>query len=161
MNFSEQIKKIRNSNGLTQEQLAVRLNVSRQTISGWENGRNLPDLEMVVSIAERFDLSLDELILGGNDMTAKLIKDGSETRKAKMNMISIITGAALLCAGIICLIIKGLSVEYVDDSGFLQESFFLIPIGFLLIFSGLLTLVITALANAVKAISSRHTDRSV
>lgn len=160
MKFSEQIKNIRKRNSLTQEQLAARLNVSRQTISGWENDRNLPDLEMVVAIAEQFDLSLDELILGGNDMTAKLINDGSETRKARMNMISVTVGAVLLCAGVICLIIKGLSVEYVDDSGLLHENFFLLPIGFLFIFSGLLTFIITGLSNAFRAISGRRRRRS-
>lgn len=115
---------------------------------------------MVVAITEQFDLSLDELILGGNDMTAKLINDGSETRKARMNMISVTVGAALLCAGVICLIIKGLSVEYVDDSGLLHENFFLLPIGFLFIFSGLLTFVITGLSNAFRAISGRGRRRS-
>lgn len=161
MNFSEQIKNIRNSKGMTQEQLAERLSVSRQTISGWENGRNLPDLEMVVSIAEQFDLSLDELILGGNDMTKKLIRDGSETRRARMNMISVIIGAVLLCGGVTCLIIKALSVEYVDDNGFLHEKFFLLPVGFLLILSGLVTFVTTGLANAINAILGRRKGKSV
>ncbi|MFW5631092.1 MAG: helix-turn-helix transcriptional regulator, partial [Acetivibrio ethanolgignens] len=55
MNFGEQIKKIRSENGLTQEQLTTQLNVSRQTISSWENNRNLPDLEMVVKIAKVFN----------------------------------------------------------------------------------------------------------
>lgn len=59
MEFSAQIKKIRTDNQLTQEQLAQQLNVSRQTISSWENNRNIPDLEMVVSIAKLFTISLD------------------------------------------------------------------------------------------------------
>lgn len=160
MNFSEQIKNIRDSNGLTQEQLASRLNVSRQTISGWENERNLPDLEMVVSIAEQFDLSLDELILGGTDMTKKLIRDGSETRKAKMNMISVMIGAALLCAGIMCIVIKGLSIEYIDSDGILHENFFLLPIGFLFIFSGLMTFMITGLTNVFKTIAFRCRNKA-
>ncbi|MGR5970058.1 helix-turn-helix transcriptional regulator [Bacillus paranthracis] len=49
---------------LTQEQFSKKLNVSRQTISSWENNRNLPDLEMVVTIAKMFNISLDQLILG-------------------------------------------------------------------------------------------------
>lgn len=78
---------------MTQEQVASKLNVSRQAISNWENNRNLPDLEIVVELSMAFDLSLDQLILGGkdmNNMTEKLIKDGSETRRAKMNLIAII-----------------------------------------------------------------------
>ncbi|MFS7393650.1 helix-turn-helix transcriptional regulator [Carnobacterium maltaromaticum] len=77
MEFSAQIKKIRTDNQLTQEQLAQQLNVSRQTISSWENNRNIPDLEMVVSIAKLFNISLDQLILGDDIMREKLVKDSS------------------------------------------------------------------------------------
>ncbi|HRM24180.1 MAG: helix-turn-helix transcriptional regulator [Enterococcus sp.] len=99
MDFSEQLKTIRKERGLTQEQLANELMVSRQAISNWENNKNLPDLEMVVRISKLFHLSLDELILGGNEMThmaEKLIHDGKETRRAKLNLISINIGAVLL-----------------------------------------------------------------
>ena len=99
MDFSEQLKTIRKERGLTQEQLANELMVSRQAISNWENNKNLPDLEMVVRISKLFHLSLDELILGGNEMThmaEKLIHDGKETRRAKLNLISISIGAVLL-----------------------------------------------------------------
>ncbi|WP_229251704.1 helix-turn-helix transcriptional regulator [Carnobacterium maltaromaticum] len=90
MEFSAQIKKIRTDNQLTQEQLAQQLNVSRQTISSWENNRNIPDLEMVVSIAKLFNISLDQLILGDDIMREKLVKDSSEVKKAKINMVSVI-----------------------------------------------------------------------
>ena len=133
MEFNEQLKVLRKERSLTQEQLANELNVSRQAISNWENNKNLPDLEMVVTIAQLFDLSLDELILGGKEMTnmaEKLINDGSETRRAKMNLISISIGAVLFLMGVGCLLIKSVSVEYIDAQGFLHENFFLIPIAF-------------------------------
>ena len=79
MNFGKQIKQIRTKEGLTQEQMAQKLNVTRQAISNWENDKNLPDLELLIQIAQVFSLSLDQLILGGNDMnnmTEKLIKIG-------------------------------------------------------------------------------------
>ncbi|MEG0294622.1 DUF3955 domain-containing protein [Enterococcus sp.] len=146
MEFNEQLKVLRKERSLTQEQLANELNVSRQAISNWENNKNLPDLEMVVTIAQLFDLSLDELILGGKEMTnmaEKLINDGSETRRAKMNLISISIGAVLFLMGVACLLIKSVSVEYIDAQGFLHENFFLIPIAFLLMFSGILVFAIT------------------
>lgn len=102
MNFGEQIRSIRANNGLTQEQFAQRLNVSRQTISSWENDRNLPDLEMTVHIAKVFGLSLDQLILGGSNMTEKLISDGSETTKARINRSILIIGSILMCIGAAC-----------------------------------------------------------
>ena len=98
MNFGEQIKKLRKQKNLTQEQMASQLGISRQAVSNWENDRNLPDIEMLISIAVTFQISLDDLILGGrdmNNMTEKLIKDGSENRRAKMNLISTCIGAAL------------------------------------------------------------------
>ncbi|MDD4842909.1 MAG: DUF3955 domain-containing protein [Anaerotignum sp.] len=158
MDFGEQLRKIRADRGLTQEQVASKLNVSRQTISNWENNKNLPDLEMVVEISVTFKLSLDQLILGGevmNNMTEKLIKDGSETRRAKMNLILITVGAALLCIGLGCILIKANSVEYLDAEGFLHENFFLLPIGFFFIFSGIVTFTVTGIRNIVTRLKNR------
>lgn len=152
MDFGEQLRKIRKDRGLTQQEVASKLNVSRQAISNWENNKNLPDLEMVVKLSMAFDLSLDQLILGGedmNNMTEKLIKDGSETRKAKMNLISIIIGATLLLFGVTFILIKATSVEYIDTEGFLHKNFFLLPIGFFFIFSGLVTFAVTGIKNIV------------
>ncbi|MGN0703899.1 MAG: DUF3955 domain-containing protein [Lentihominibacter sp.] len=158
MNFKEQIRKIRSDNNLTQEQLAAVLNVSRQTVSSWETGRNLPDLEMVVTIAKQFDLSLDHLILGGNEMTKKLIKDGSETRRARFNMISLISGALLLLIGAGCLFIKAVSVEYIDDSGILHENFFLLPMASLFILCSILTFAVTGIRNIITVLSRKNRD---
>ena len=75
MEFGEKIKEVRTRNNLTQEQFATQLHVTRQAVSNWENNRNLPDLEMLIAIATIFELSLDELILGGtqvNKITEKL-----------------------------------------------------------------------------------------
>lgn len=48
MEFNEQIKRLRKENNLTQEEMAKKLNVTRQAISNWENNRNLPDFEMII-----------------------------------------------------------------------------------------------------------------
>lgn len=148
MEFGEQLKKIRTTQQLTQAQFAVRINVTRQAVSNWENNRNLPDLEMVILIATIFNLSLDELILGGthvNNMTEKLIQDGRETRRAKFNLMTVLIGALLLIIGVSCLMIKRHSVEYVDSAGFLHENFYLIPIGFAFLFAGLMVFAVIGL----------------
>lgn len=158
MDFGEQFKKIRANRELTQEQMASKLNVSRQAISNWENNRNLPDLEMVVKISMTFNISLDQLIIGGNDMnnmTEKLVKDGSETRRTKMNLIAISIGAVLLFMGFACILIKANSVEYIDAEGFLHENFYLLPIGFFFMFSGLITFIVTGIKNIVDKIRIR------
>ncbi len=66
MDFGMQIKKIRTERKLTQAQMAEQLNVTRQAVSNWENNRNLPDIEMLILMSRVFQISLDELILGGN-----------------------------------------------------------------------------------------------
>jgi len=78
-----------------------------------------------------------------NNMTEKLINDGSETKRARMNLISSLTGGALMLIGFVCLVIKGLSVEYIDETGLLHENFFLIPVGFLFLLCGAIIILIT------------------
>lgn len=161
MKFSEQIKDLRTREKLTQEQFAEKLNITRQAVSNWENDRNLPDIEMLILIAQNFHISLDELILGGNDMdevnvmTDKLVRDGSENRRAKMNMISTIVGGVLMIMGLMCLIIKAFSVEYIDASGILHENFFLLPVGFLFVFSGVLVIIVTCASYIVRILWER------
>lgn len=62
MNFSEKLKEIRKNEGLSQEQLAEKIGVSRQAITKWETGKGLPDIENMMIIAEIFKTTLDELI---------------------------------------------------------------------------------------------------
>ena len=63
MDFGKQIRQIRKDAKLTQEQMAAKLNVSRQAVSNWENNKNLPDLEMNITISRVFGLSLDQLMV--------------------------------------------------------------------------------------------------
>ena len=63
MNFSENLKIIRNEKQLTQEKLAELLNVSRQAISKWESGQGYPEIDKLVKLSEIFEVSLDELMI--------------------------------------------------------------------------------------------------
>ena len=58
------LKELRKAKGLTQEQLAEVLNVSNRTVSRWETGSNMPDISMLVEIAEFYDVSIPEIIYG-------------------------------------------------------------------------------------------------
>ncbi|CUO03954.1 XRE family transcriptional regulator [Eubacterium sp. am_0171] len=62
MALNDNIRKLREENNLTQQQLADRLYVSRQTVCRWENGSRCPDLVTAKKLAIAFDVSLDELI---------------------------------------------------------------------------------------------------
>lgn len=58
------LKKLRKGKNLTQEQLAERLNVSGRTVSRWETGINMPDISILVELAEFYDVSIPEIIEG-------------------------------------------------------------------------------------------------
>lgn len=60
--FCENLKSIRKAKGFTQDELAIRLNVVRQTISKWEKGLSVPDAEMLIRIAQIFEVSVSELL---------------------------------------------------------------------------------------------------
>lgn len=62
MKLSEQIKKYRKENNLTQEQFASKLFVSKQAVSKWETNRSYPDINLLPQIAEMLNISIDELI---------------------------------------------------------------------------------------------------
>lgn len=63
MGFNNKLYELRKQKGLSQEELANRLNVSRQTVSKWEIGESTPDMEKLVAIGDLFGVSLDELVL--------------------------------------------------------------------------------------------------
>ena len=60
--INENIKAIRKSKGLSQEELAVKLNVVRQTVSKWEQGLSVPDADMLISISEVFETPVSTLL---------------------------------------------------------------------------------------------------
>lgn len=74
--LNENLSKVRKERGLTQEALAVKLNVVRQTISKWENGTAVPDADMLCRIAEALDVSVVDLL-------------GSPVKDEKMDMTAI------------------------------------------------------------------------
>ena len=63
MELSKKIYQLRKLAGMTQEQLAEKLNISRQTLSKWENGTSVPDVKSVVRLSVLFHTSLEELLL--------------------------------------------------------------------------------------------------
>ena len=57
-------KELRKEKGLTQEQLAERLRVSRRTVSRWETGSNMPDLDILIEMSDYYEVELRELLDG-------------------------------------------------------------------------------------------------
>ena len=72
------LRKLRNEKGLTQEQFAEIIGVSNRSVSRWENGVNMPDFDLLMQIAEYFDVHIEE-ILDGERKTPILEKETKNT----------------------------------------------------------------------------------
>lgn len=80
MNIGEKIKDCRMKAGLSQEQLAEKLHVSRQAVTKWENGRGIPDIANLIALSEEFDMSLDELLKEDGEVKKKIISDSASKK---------------------------------------------------------------------------------
>lgn len=112
MQLGNQIHQLRKLSGMTQEQLAEKLNVSRQTISKWESDTTMPDLESMVRICRIFQLSLDELVLKEEkSMTERhekiTLEDLMEINLHNRRM------TLLLVSGLIFLMVSALGIIFV------------------------------------------------
>ena len=86
MNFSEKILALRKANDLTQEQLAEKLDVSRQSISKWESGQAVPELEKIVALSAIFDVTTDYL-LKSSEMDDLSVKTEMLEKQQQMMLI--------------------------------------------------------------------------
>ena len=75
MNFSENLRRLRKAKDIKQEALAEAMNVSRQTVSKWENGTAMPDFKKLNALAEYFGVTMDELLGFGDDKDNNDIND--------------------------------------------------------------------------------------
>ncbi len=106
MTLPDKLYELRKQSGLSQEQLAEKLNVSRQAVSKWETGASTPESEKLILIADYFNVSLDYLV---KDDTNELLKNTELTRKSdKTKRIPWLIGAITCIGGMILLIVWGL-----------------------------------------------------
>ena len=72
MEIGKKLKEARLNKDLTQEVIAEKLNVSRQTISNWENEKSYPDIISVIELSNLYSISLDDLLKGDDEMMEHL-----------------------------------------------------------------------------------------
>ena len=114
--LSEKLYKLRKNSGLSQEQLAEKLNVSRQAISKWESGTAVPESEKLVTISNYFGVSVDYLLKDEEEKA----KDADSNVEENPKMIA---GIIICIAGIISMIIWGLlSIFSPEASDQISES---------------------------------------
>lgn len=102
MELGGTIRKLRTEKGWSQEQLAERAYVSRQTVSNWETGKSCPDVQSLLLLGGLFGVSLDELIKGDVDAMRDTVRneDGRMLRRLQwlgvIEILALIAGATVL-----------------------------------------------------------------
>ncbi|WP_080800590.1 helix-turn-helix domain-containing protein [Arabiibacter massiliensis] len=86
MEIGRHIKRHRTERGLSQDDLAAKIYVSRQTISSWENDKTYPDIESLLLLSVLFDVTVDELIKGDMEM----MKEAIEQDRKKMDAFALV-----------------------------------------------------------------------
>ena len=84
--LNENIKALRKAKGLSQEELAIKLNVVRQTVSKWEQGRSVPDADMLISLSEALETPV-AILLG--ETVANATPDGVGVLSEKLELINL------------------------------------------------------------------------
>jgi Predicted transcriptional regulators len=87
MNLNQQIKKHRVKLAISQEELADKVYVTRQTVSNWETGKNYPDIHSLLLLSSLFETSLDELVKGDLEIMKKEVNNKSVKEMARWSAI--------------------------------------------------------------------------
>ncbi|MCK5128983.1 MAG: helix-turn-helix transcriptional regulator [Clostridiales bacterium] len=83
MDFSEKLQLLRKENKLSQEELAQKLNITRQAVAKWESGANLPDVDNLLILSDLFCISLDRLVKSDNGNCVKSILQNKKTNEVQ------------------------------------------------------------------------------
>lgn len=121
MQLGQMIAKIRKEQGMTQETFAKKFDVTRQTVSNWENEKSYPDLHTLIKISDEFNLSLDVLLKGDTTM----VKDIDKKIKKQPFYIGIIIGLVIIVVALFSFIYandKRLSDTTKDYADFMLNS---------------------------------------
>ena len=123
MEIGSKLKNARNEKGITQEQAAELLGVSRQTISNWENNKSYPDIISVLKMSYSYSVSLDHLLKEGKSMKQtyqEFLEESTNTLRAKNNLSKSIILSTYFAVWIIAMVVfwtmKGSVADYIFSS---------------------------------------------
>lgn len=80
MSFGHKLKNEREKKGWSQDELAEKIYVSRQSVSKWENNKNYPSIETIINLSDLFDITIDELLRSDDRLKEKVIEDGTKNK---------------------------------------------------------------------------------
>ena len=105
MNIADRIQQLRKSKGISQEELADKIRVSRQAVSKWESAQGYPDIENVIRLSQIYHVSTDYILLGSKNETSpddvlpeksKVKREMHTTTRKTLCIIAVIAATALI-----------------------------------------------------------------
>ena len=89
MSLGERLTKLRKEHGLSQEEVADKLNVTRQTVSKWETDASLPDFDKIVPLCNLYEIESNELLTGNKKESEQVLEDTKDNKSKKVLILSI------------------------------------------------------------------------
>ncbi|MGS4148189.1 helix-turn-helix domain-containing protein [Staphylococcus pseudintermedius] len=135
MKFHEKLKQERKKLNLSQEDLANKINISRQSISKWELEKGYPNIETLIELSELFDITVDELLKGDDFLKDKIVEDGKKLKHPLLFNLGEVIGLLGIIILISNFVLRGIRLAtHQDILPFLQSNLVtIIAIIFLLI----------------------------
>jgi len=136
MIFSERLKEEREKRNWSQNDLAEKLHVSRQSVSKWETGKNYPSIEIIIHLSDLFGITIDELLRSDEELTQKVIEDSKQLAYPKWKVFFdslFMIGVFLFIAKIVVWILNkfaGANITIVADAPYVMN---LLPLVFMII----------------------------
>lgn len=134
MNLGERLFELRKTKNLTQDEVAEKLNVTRQTVSKWETNQSSPDFDKIVPICELFEIGVEELLTGKKEEKQEKNEEQEEKKEkvltkqeAKEKSAKVVSGSIFIYILAVALIMILVPVKHVNP--IIASSIFLILIG--------------------------------
>lgn len=140
MSLGERLLDLRKSKHLSQEELADKLNVTRQTISKWETDQSTPDLDKIMPLCKLYGISSDELLTGVKEEN-HILESKEETKKNKLGLV----------IGIFLIFISIAWVVFAEEGLHLSDGIY-VPIFLLILAIGICVLIYTNAGSNTKKV---------
>ncbi len=127
MNLGERLFELRKAKNLTQDDVAEKLNVSRQTVSKWETDQSTPDFDKIVPLCELFEIGVDELLTGKKPVEEKKQENVLTKQEVKEKSAKVVSSSVFLY--FLAIIVLIVSIPVLNMNPVLATALFLLLIG--------------------------------
>ncbi|PEB51387.1 transcriptional regulator [Bacillus cereus] len=115
MFFGDKLKREREKKGWSQEYLATKIHVSRQSVSKWETGKNYPNIGVIIDLSDLFGITIDELLRSDRELKEKIIQDSKGSTDLNWKSY-LLTSLGILVGIMIVSIIKHDGIDWISIS---------------------------------------------